>query len=83
MSDTSLDNKKSEHWLKWSPRPLGMMVAVLTFLYSGIGISIINGILITNGVPAVFPPVDISTQNNLMVILLGIGYMRTMDKKVK
>lgn len=72
-----------EHWLKWSPRPLGMLVAVLTFLYSGIGISLLNGLLIMNGVPAQFIAVDAVTQNNLMIILLGIGYMRSMDKRNK
>lgn len=70
-----------EHWLKWSPRPLAMMVSVLTLLYSGIGVSLINAILLLNGVPITLLPVDPITQNNIMVILLGIGAMRTYDKK--
>ena len=80
MSELNKDGK-TEHWLKWMPRPLGMLVAVLTFLYSGIGVSFINGILLLNGVNVSFPVVDSNTQDNLMVVLLGIGYMRTMDKK--
>ena len=71
----------SEHWLKWSPRPLGMMVAVISFLYSGILVSVVNGVLIANGIPGSFVAIDSVTQNNLMVILLGLGAYRSFDKK--
>jgi hypothetical protein len=71
----------NEHWLKWSPRPLGMLVSVISFLYSGIIVSTINGILIANGIPGSFVAIDSITQNNLMVILLGLGAYRSFDKK--
>ena len=71
-----------EHWLRWSPRPLAMMVSVITFLYSGIGISLLNTLLAVNGIPVVVPPIDAITQNNMMIILLGVGVMRSLDKRV-
>jgi hypothetical protein len=70
----------NEHWLRWSPRPLAMMVAVITLLYSGIGVSLLNGILVSFKGVAAFAAVDPVTQNNLLYILLGIGAMRSYDK---
>lgn len=71
----------NEHWLRWSPRPLAMLISALTFLYSGIGVSVINTVLMINGVAVTVPPIDSVTQNNLLLILLGVGAMRSIDKK--
>jgi hypothetical protein len=72
-----------EHWLKWMPRPLAMMVSAISLLYSGIGISLINGWFIFNGIPTILPPVDHITQESLLVALLGIGALRSVDKRRK
>ena len=74
----------NEHWLQWSPRPLAMMVAVATFLYAGIGVSLLNTLLVALGKTASVALVDPITQSNMLYILLGVGAMRSYDKtKVK
>jgi hypothetical protein len=75
--------KKEEHWLKWVPRPLSILVSVITLLYSGVGISVLNAIFMYNGVSVTVPAVDSLTQNNMLIVLLGVGAMRSIDKRNK
>jgi hypothetical protein len=73
----------NEHFIKWMARPAGMWVAVATYAYSGIGVSLLNGLMKATSSDVIFQPVDALTQDNLLIILLGIGAMRSFDKRNK
>lgn len=60
-------------------RPAAMWVCVASLAYSGIGISILSWISSIFGMPPL-PIMDITTQNNLLTALLGLGGMRSLEK---
>lgn len=67
------------NWVIAGARPIAMWVAVLTFLYSGIGLSILNCIAINKGWSP-FPAVDSVTMDAVLYSLLGISAARSFDK---
>ena len=60
-------------------RPAAIWVGVFSLLYSGIGVSFMGWIAACFGLPPI-PVVDTSTQNTILMGLLGLGGMRTAEK---
>jgi hypothetical protein len=60
-------------------RPAAMWLSIATLFYSGIGLSIINGILNNIGLIPL-QAVDSATQEELLYALLGVGSLRTYEK---
>ena len=60
-------------------RPATMWVGVASLFYSGIGISLLNWVALSTGLP-LFPAIDPTTANNILIGLLGLGGYRTVEK---
>lgn len=60
-------------------RPAAMWVGVATLLYSGIISNLISWVAMCFGLP-VLPVIDVTTQNNILMGLLGLGAARTVEK---
>ena len=60
-------------------RPAAMWVGVATLLYSGIVSNIISWVAACFGLPTL-PIIDSTTQNNILMGLLGLGGLRTFEK---
>jgi len=60
-------------------RPAAMWVGVLSLLYSGLGLSILNWLALVFGLPA-FPAFSDSAAEGILYGLLGLGGLRTVDK---
>ena len=66
-------------WFVAGARPAAMWVGVLTLLYSGLGISLLNWAAAASGLP-LFPIIDPTAANNILMGLLGLGAARTAEK---
>ncbi len=66
-------------WFTAGARPAAMWVGVASLFYSGVGISLLNWLAVVFGLP-MFPMIDPTAANNILMGLLGLGAARTAEK---
>jgi hypothetical protein len=69
----------SPHWFVAAARPAAMWVGVISLLYSGVGVALLNWGAVVFGLP-MFPIIDPAAATNILMGLLGLGAARTVEK---